>query len=75
MASESSALEVLSMQQVSIQTYSNLSSLARLQVFWILWYPARLTVVDALGSCMFLKVTSPSPQVCERIAYLGTAGS
>src|SRR5690349_2785995 len=72
MASESSALLVLSMQQVSIQAYARLARLrVRAHVRWIL---SKLALAcrpgrSAASSCC--SVTSLFSHVCERMAYGG----
>ena len=67
--SDSSALLVLSMQQVSTQANFRPRAFPSSHVFWILTKPA---LSFAWLSCWkSWNVTSPLRQVCERIAYCG----
>lgn len=67
MLSVSSALLLLSMQQVSTHAHSMPAARAISQVFQILVKPG---FFDAwTKSAMSWKETSPSDQVCERMAY------
>ena len=65
MASESSVLDVLSMQHVSIHTHLIVSSRACRQ------HPTTLAKPffrSRSGDCMSWNVTSSGPHVCDRIA-------
>lgn len=70
MASDSSALLVLSMQQVSIQIYAKLSFLACVQLYMKFMKPF---LWDEMLLSMSCRVTSSSPHICERVAYRGIA--
>src|SRR3569833_375012 len=68
-ASPSSALLSLLMQQVSTQTYPRPSRRACAQVDLIFWKPAPFSSLDGLLNSA--NVTSSGPHVCDRIAYGG----